>query len=56
MSENNKSQSSDYTNLLSSKETVSLEEYLTTYKSRITQESEELFVRDLLFPNILSLI
>jgi len=33
---------SDYTNLLATKDTVSLEEYLTTYKNRITQESEEL--------------
>ncbi|MDR2171525.1 MAG: DEAD/DEAH box helicase family protein, partial [Planctomycetaceae bacterium] len=50
MREKNKSQSSDYANLLSSKETVSLDEYLTTYKRRITQESEELFVRDFLYP------
>jgi hypothetical protein len=35
----------DYTNPLATKDTVSLDEYLTTYKSRITQESEELFVR-----------
>jgi superfamily II DNA or RNA helicase len=41
---------SDYTNLLKSKDTVSLEEYLATYKSRIAQESETLFVRDFLFP------
>lgn len=41
---------SDYTNLLVTKDTVSLDEYLDTYKSRITQESEELFVRDFLSP------
>jgi len=50
MSETNKIQLSDYTNLLADKETISLEEYLETYKSRITQESEQLFVRDFLFP------
>jgi len=32
------------------KEDVSLEDYLNEYKSRITQESEILFVRDFLFP------
>lgn len=39
-------QLSDYANLLVTKDAVSLEEYLSAYKSRITQESEELFVRD----------
>ena len=33
---------SNYTNLLASKDFVSLNEYLETYKSCITQESEEL--------------
>jgi superfamily II DNA or RNA helicase len=50
MSKNSNIHLSDYTNPLTSKYTVSLDEYLTTYKSRITQESEELFVRDFLFP------
>jgi hypothetical protein len=45
-----KIQLSAYANLLATKNTISLEEYLTTYKSRITQESEELFVRDFLYP------
>jgi hypothetical protein len=49
MSENN-IQLSDYSNLLASKDAVSLEEYLAIYKSRITQERETLFVRDFLFP------
>jgi hypothetical protein len=40
---------SDYANLLSNKDAVPLDEYLATYKSRIAQESEELFVRDFLF-------
>jgi len=30
----------DYANLLANKDTVSLSEYMGTYKSRITQESE----------------
>ena len=46
----NKIQLSDYSNLLAGKDTVSLSEYLETYKNRITQESETLFVRDFLFP------
>jgi hypothetical protein len=50
MNEINNIQLSEYTNLLISKDIVSLEEYLTTYKSRITQESEELFVREFLYP------
>lgn len=45
-----KIQLSYYANLLANKDAVSLEEYLATYKSRITQESEELFVCDFLFP------
>ncbi|GHT02410.1 hypothetical protein AGMMS49525_05860 [Bacteroidia bacterium] len=48
--EKNDIQLSDYTNLLTDKENVSLEEYLETYKSRITQESELLFVCDFLYP------
>ena len=40
----------DWTNPLLGKEEVSLEEYLDTYKTRITQESEQLFVRDFLYP------
>ena len=40
----------DWTNPLMEKEEVSLEEYLDTYKTRITQESEQLFVRDFLYP------
>lgn len=50
MGEVNNIQLSDYANLLATKDTVSLEEYLATYKSRITQESEQLFVQDFLFP------
>ena len=46
MNENKLIQLSDYANLLSTKDAVSLDEYLATYKSCITQESEELFVRD----------
>jgi hypothetical protein len=42
MSEENNIHHSDHTNLLSTKDTVSLDEYLVTYKSRITQESETL--------------
>jgi hypothetical protein len=41
---------SDYTNLLASKESVSLDEYWETYKRQITQESEQLFVRNFLYP------
>ena len=48
--QNNNIHHSDYTNLLANKETVSLNEYFETYKSRITQESEILFVRDFLYP------
>ena len=40
----------DYANLLAGKDAVSLSEYLETYKSRITQESETLFVQDFLYP------
>lgn len=41
---------SSYVNLLENYDEVSVEEYMETYKSRITQESETLFVRDFLFP------
>lgn len=41
---------SSYVNLLENCDEVSVEEYMETYKSRITQESEALFVRDFLFP------
>jgi superfamily II DNA or RNA helicase len=40
---------SSYVNLLENCDEVSVEEYMETYKSRITQESEVLFVRDFLF-------
>lgn len=50
MSEKNNIQLIDYANLLSTKDVVSLDEYLATYKSCITQESKELFVRDFLNP------
>jgi hypothetical protein len=36
----------DYTNLLATKETVFWNEYLETYKSRITQKSETIFNND----------
>jgi hypothetical protein len=41
---------SAYANFLATKGTISLEEYLAAYKNCITQESEELFVRDFLYP------
>lgn len=41
---------SDFTNLLTNNAVVSLAEYLESYKNRIIQESEQLFVRDFLFP------
>jgi superfamily II DNA or RNA helicase len=50
MNEKNNIQLSNYNNLLATKETVSLVEYLETYKSRLTQDSEVLFVRDFLYP------
>lgn len=37
-------------NLLENKDTVELYEYLEIYSSRITQESEKIFVSDFLFP------
>lgn len=39
-----------YANLLEECDEVSLDLYMETYKSRITQDSERLFVRDFLFP------
>ena len=50
MNEKNDMQPSGYANLLADKEIVSLKEYFETYKSRITQDSEALFVRVFLFP------
>ena len=50
MNKDNNNQFSDYANPLATNDTVSLNEYLETYKTRITQESETLFVRDFLFP------
>ena len=41
---------SSYVNLLENCEEVSVDDYMETYKSRITQESEALFVREFLFP------
>jgi hypothetical protein len=35
---------------LLNKDNVTLEDYLETYKTRITQESEIIFVQDFLFP------
>lgn len=39
-----------YANLLDNYDEVNLDLYMETYKSRITQDSERLFVRDFLFP------
>lgn len=50
MENKNSIELSDYTNKLIEKETVSLEEYLVVYKSKIIQESEQLFVTDFLYP------
>ena len=41
---------SNFGNLLENAAEVTLQEYLEIYKSRITQESEILFVRDFLYP------
>jgi len=40
----------DWSNPLAEKEEVSLQEYLDTYETRITQDSERLFVTDFLYP------
>lgn len=37
-------------NLLENKNSVTIEEYLETYKSKITQDSERLFIQEFLFP------
>jgi len=50
MHEQNNIQLTDYANVLSNKDAVSLKEYLETYKSRIIQKSEKLFICDFLFP------
>jgi superfamily II DNA or RNA helicase len=51
MAENiNQPEEISWDNPLKDKEEVSLEEYLETYKTKITQESEKLFVREFLFP------
>ena len=41
---------SSYINLLEDYDEVTIDQYMETYKKRITQESERLFVRDFLFP------
>lgn len=41
---------SSYINLLEDYDEVTLDQYMETYKSRIFQESERLFVREFLFP------
>lgn len=41
---------SSYINLLEDYEEVTIDQYMETYSSRITQDSERLFVRDFLFP------
>lgn len=50
MEDVNEIQLLDYANKLESRESVSLEEYLETYKTRIVQESEQLFITDFLYP------
>ncbi len=40
----------NWSNPLADKTTVKLEEYFETYKTRIIQESEKLFIQDFLFP------
>ncbi len=50
MSQEINSTAFNFGNLLENAEEVTLQEYLETYKSRITQESENLFVRDFLYP------
>lgn len=51
MSENNDiKELTNWANPLADKENVTLAEYMETYKSRITQDSERLFVSDFLFP------
>ena len=43
-------QFASFTNSLLEKDFVSLSDYLETYKTRITQESEQLFITDFLYP------
>lgn len=50
MSQDINCSASNFGNLFENASTVSLQEYLETYKSRITQESEILFLRDFLYP------
>lgn len=51
MSDNNDiKELTNWANPLADKEKVTLAEFLETYKSRITQDSERLFVSDFLFP------
>lgn len=46
----NSSEELNWRNPLEDKEEISLDVYLDIYRSRITQESERLFVRDFLYP------
>lgn len=46
----NVNQPEDWSNPVIEKEEISLEEYITLYKNRITQESEILFVSEFLYP------
>lgn len=51
MSDNNDiKELTNWANPLANKEKVTLAEFMETYKSRITQDSERLFVSDFLFP------
>ena len=51
MSDNNDiKELTNWANPLADKEKVTLPEFMETYKSRITQDSERLFVSDFLFP------
>lgn len=51
MSDNNEiKELTNWANPLADKEKITLAEYMETYKSRITQDSERLFVSDFLFP------
>lgn len=50
MSQEIKNSINNFGNLLETETSVTLEHYLEVYKSRITQESELLFVRDFLYP------
>jgi hypothetical protein len=50
MSQEINNSATNFGNLLESAGDVTLQEYLEIYKSRITQESENLFVRDFHYP------